>query len=361
MARVLLLAAFLCCTAITVLLAVVVNSVVTSAADRDAEWELFKLTNNKQYTTSPADEVLRRRIWEANSALIEAHNLRFELGQESYEVSMNHLGDYSQAEVKKMLNGWRPDNSETVYASVPRETFQSNSTATTINPPSVDWREIGVVSSVKNQGKCASCWAFSAIGSLEAQQALKSGKFTELSEQNLIDCSIREGNDGCSGGWMDDAFEYIRRNRGINSAHVYPYVGRDGRCAFKKNAIGAVVASFVEVSPKNEQDLQHALAQKGPISIAIDADHYGFQFYKSGIYFRKECSQDIYSINHGMLAVGYGELVDANGKGIEGHGAKYYIVKNSWGTAWGDEGYVMMARDRENHCGIATKASYPKV
>ncbi|XP_028968920.1 cathepsin L [Galendromus occidentalis] len=210
------------------------------------------------------------------------------------------------------------------------------------------WLE-GYVTPVKDQGQCGSCWAFSTTGSLEGQHFKATGKLVSLSEQNLVDCSGDEGNNGCEGGLMDQGFTYIKNNGGIDTEESYPYNAEDGDCAFKSNAVGARVTGFVDIDSGSEKALQKAVATVGPVSVAIDASNDSFQLYKEGIYDEPACSST--QLDHGVLAVGYGSE----------NGVDYWLVKNSWNTVWGQDGYIKMARNKDNQCGIASQASYPTV
>jgi len=216
-------------------------------------------------------------------------------------------------------------------------------------PDAVDWRTKGYVTEVKDQGQCGSCWAFSSTGSLEGQNFATTGQLVSLSEQNLVDCSRCVGNMGCYGGWMNLAFWYIQLNDGIDTETTYPYFGVDQTCSFNPDNIGATDTGYIEIAEEDENALQSAIATVGPISVAIDASHSSFQLYRSGVYDDASCTEA--GIDHAVLAVGYDSL----------NGQDYYIVKNSWGTSWGNEGYIYMSRNKNNQCGIATLACYPTV
>ena len=200
-----------------------------------------------------------------------------------------------------------------------------------------------MVTNVKNQGACGSCWAFSAVGTMEGQHARTTGKLVSLSEQNLVDCSTE--NYGCNGGWPNKAMEYVQQN-GIDTEDSYPYNGTDQLCQFNNKTVGAHVKSVIDIPSGNMSALYDAIGLVGPISVAIDAEN-DFQFYKSGIYSSTKCSNS--SLDHAVLAVGYGEYKDT----------PFIIIKNSWGADWGMDGYIYFSTKINNMCGIATDASYP--
>jgi len=312
-------------------------------ATLDTPWNLWKQINGKIY--SSVEEDVRRAAWEDNLKIVRAHNLQADLGVHSYTLGMNKFADLTLSEFVALMNGYNETNSRPKLLG--RKIYMYNPKIQA--PDSVDWRDKGYVTDIKDQGQCGSCWAFSSTGSLEGQHFKATGKLVSLSEQNLVDCSQKQGNMGCNGGLMDQAFDYIKENNGIDTEVSYPYEAVDNQCRFKSENVGATDSGFTDIKSKDEAALQQAVADVGPISVAIDASHSSFQLYKSGIYNEIFCSQT--RLDHGVLAVGYGS----------DSGKDYWIVKNSWGTGWGNKGYIQMSRNKRNQCGIATAASYPTV
>jgi len=213
-------------------------------------------------------------------------------------------------------------------------------------PASWDWNAKGAVTGVKNQQQCGSCWSFSTTGSTEGCHFIKGNKLVGLSEQNLMDCSVAQGNEGCDGGLMTQAMTYIIQNNGIDSESSYPYTAEDGTCHYMPASKSATLTSFTNVITGSEADLQ-AKTHIGPVSVAIDASQNSFQFYSSGVYYEPACSST--QLDHGVLSVGWG---------MDGTTA-YWNVKNSWGTDWGLNGFIWMSRNKNNNCGIATMATLP--
>uniref|UniRef100_A0A6J0TQT4 Cathepsin K-like n=1 Tax=Pogona vitticeps TaxID=103695 RepID=A0A6J0TQT4_9SAUR len=310
----------------------------------DEAWREWKSAYAKIY--NEREEDFRRAVWEKNLKGIKEHNWEASLGRHSYQLGMNHLGDLTKEEFVQKLNRYHPhldgedDGNVTLFRDPGREGL----------PKHVDWRKKGYVTPVKDQGDCGSCWAFSATGALEGLHFKKTGKLVSLSEQNLVDCSWKQGNEGCDGGFMNWAFKYVRVNKGINSEKTYPYEGEDGPCRFNPSDRAATCTSLVKIKKKNETDLERAVAKVGPVSVAVDASD--FAFYKSGIFYQKGCGD---FLNHGMLAVGYGTVKDDDAQKIK----KYWILKNSWSKTWGEKGYMRLAREMHNQCGVASDASYP--
>lgn len=312
--------------------------------DHSDSWSEFKLKYNKKYQ-SEEDEAYRQSVWTSTLEMISEHNAEFEAGEHTFNIGENELADLTPDEIKERMNGLvAPADSgeEGVVMVTESELAQLNKT--------VDWRAKGYVTEVKNQAHCGSCWAFSATGSMEGAHFKSSGKLVSLSEQNLVDCSRKEHNMGCMGGLMDNAFKYVIANHGIDTEASYPYNATTGKtCKFNQTNIGANISSFTDIPRNSEMDLQKASATIGPISVGIDASRPTFHFYKSGVYHDHKCSS--VHLDHGVLVVGYG---------TEG-GKDYWLVKNSWGASWGEKGYIKMARNKKNACGIATQASYPVV
>jgi cathepsin L len=303
----------------------------------DSYWEEFKRAHNKQYDSQ--FDFVRRLIWESNLKYVQRHNMEHDMGKHSYSLGMNQFADLTHEEFKAMYL------SKTPVQPTNGTLFMSPLNVKHL-PAALDWRTQGYVTPVKDQGQCGSCWSFSATGSLEGQYFRKNGELVSFSEQQLVDCSKSFGNMGCNGGLMDSAFKYIKQN-GIERESDYPYTARDGKCSFNAGKVVTKVTGYVDVPSKNEQKLLEAVATVGPVSVAIDAGHRSFQLYKTGVYDETSCSS--VSLDHGVLAIGYGSEA----------GKDYWIVKNSWGLSWGQQGYIMMSRNKKNQCGIATMASYP--
>jgi len=301
----------------------------TSVEQSFASWTKV---HGRQYA-SDNEYNYRLSVYRSNLQFVEEHN-RKSVG---FTVAMNKFGDLSNKEFAALYNGLRINATGLVQSNIVNE-------RTGIVSAAVDWRSKGAVTGVKNQGQCGSCWAFSTTGSTEGANFLKNNKLVSLSEQQLVDCSGSYGNYGCDGGLMDSAFQYIIANKGIDTEASYPYTAQDGTCAFNPANVAATLTSYSDVQSQSESALQSAITAR-PVSVAIDASQSSFQFYSSGIYYEPYCSST--QLDHGVLAVGY----DTS--------AGFYIVKNSWGTDWGMQGYILMSRNKNNNCGIATMSSYP--
>ncbi|RWS29088.1 cathepsin L1-like protein [Leptotrombidium deliense] len=307
----------------------------------DKVWNDYKTRFHKEYK-SEAEESERRKIFEEKLNRINRHNEETKNGMHSFEMGVNQFSDKTEREIISERNGYVFLDTET------ESSFKYSEALLKSIPDTVDWRTKGYVTPVKDQGKCGSCWAFSAVASIEGQHKNVTGTLVSLSEQQLVDCTfLTYFNLGCFGGQMVNAFKYVIK-KGIETEDSYPYTGKPfQRCKSSSGKLGAKIRSYVNLPKGDEKALQVAVATVGPISVAIDASHASFQSYKSGVYFEKSCST--WRLDHGVTVVGYG---------TEGN-TDYWLVKNSWNTTWGDEGYIKMARNQNNNCGIASSATYP--
>ena len=293
---------------------------------------------------STSERTYRQAIYERNVRKISKHNA---LGL-SWTMAVNQFADLTKQEfVFKYLNTGGYNNATHLR--------QKNYNWTMLNgnysvlPTSVDWTAKGAVTPVKDQGQCGSCWSFSATGALEGAWFLKTRSLVSLSEQELVDCSTAEGNQGCNGGLMDYAFQYAMAN-GLTTEAAYPYTATGPNTC--KKVLPAVTAKGFTDVPTNSQLALMTAVSKQPVSVAIEADENSFQFYSSGV-LTKACGTNL---DHGVLLVGYGTE----------NGLDYYKVKNSWGPSWGQVGYVLLGRGPSyngNHgqCGIQMDPSFPVV
>lgn len=331
------------------------------AEANEGAWKEFKEKFDKNYK-DPEQESHRRRVFEENLRYIESHNLK---SGSSFMQGINPLSDLTTQEINDSRNGFRmPENPqrlpldgalETLLLAMNHTIHQQRGDMSAddkawyediLSPQSLDFRPQGRVSKVKDQGSCGSCWAFATTGALESLLAAQN-RSTLFSEQNLVDCSRRYGNHGCSGGLMDAALRYVR-DHGIMSSQDYPYAARDNPCKFDRSKSVTRVRGSAILPRGNEALLRLALSLVGPLPVAIDAGLRSFHNYKSGVFNDDSCKSR--NLNHAVLLVGYGS---------DKTGGDYWIIKNSWGNKWGDNGYIKMARNRGNLCGIASYAVLP--
>ncbi|XP_031494570.1 cysteine proteinase RD21A-like [Nymphaea colorata] len=283
----------------------------------------------------------RFNAFKDNLLFIDEHNS----GNHSYKLGLNRFADLTNEEYRKMYLGTR--------MSMSRRNARPASKRYAVKegeelPDEVDWREKGAVTAVKDQGSCGSCWAFSTIAAVEGVNQIVTNDLVSLSEQELVDCDTSY-NQGCNGGLMDYAFQFIINNGGIDTEDDYPYKARDGSCdQYRRNAHVVTIDDYEDVPENDERALRKAVANQ-PVSVAIEAGGRAFQLYESGV-FTGTCGTEL---DHGVTAVGYGT----------DNGVDYWIVKNSWGDSWGEQGYIRMQRNvpgtLTGKCGIAMEASYP--
>jgi len=312
-------------------------------------WEHFTNFQERFHKKYENFETMRERfdIFKTNWLDIQRHNSDY---TQNFTKGINQFTDLTPDEFnKKYLGGIvKERNLVGLYGC---GSFASSKDTSSL-PDSVDWREEGAVTPVKDQGQCGSCWTFSATGAMEGAWASSTGDLVSLSEEQLADCAtgFKYGSHGCNGGQMDGAFKYAIEN-GATTEGQYPYTagrGKTGECQQGDVTSVATFTGCYDVAPNDQVSLKAAVA-KQPVSIAIEADTRYFQSYSSGILTSSDCGTNL---DHGVLIVGYGE----------DKGQKYWLVKNSWSTSWGDEGYVKIARsDSRNDkgiCGIAMQPSF---
>jgi len=315
-------------SALTGLLLVLQLVAVLQASPLQNEWEMYKMKHGKEYAT-PAEEERRRSIWLDNIHNVAEHNKK----ENDFTMAINQFSDMTNEEFNNYLGYKMPLEKA---APVNRKIFRNVKT-----PSRVDYRSEGLVTPAKNQGQCGSCWAFSAIGSMEGAWAKQNG-LVSLSEQEIVDC----GSGSCNGGLMPEGFKTAINMGGIESESSYPYEHVDyNGCRYNAANAAAHITGYQAVYP-GENQLEMALVQAGhPISVAVHAGS-GMQQYHGGIYSDPTCRY--YQLNHGVLLVGY-DKTDPNNS--------YWIVKNSWGSGWGESGFIKMKMG-QNICGISKDPSY---
>jgi len=306
--------------------------------DHEALWSHWKAKHNKVYAVE--EESVRYAIFVDNFNKIIKKNA----AHSTVRYGLNQFADLTGGEFKAQY-------ASSAFVEHDEEYVRANTVDHQLPklPASVDWRTKGAVTPVKNQGQCGSCWAFSTTGTLEGFHAINTGTLLSFSEQQIVDCDTTCY--GCGGGWPYLALEYTAAN-GIEQESQYPYTAMDGTCKYDKSEATAVNTGYTFVTTKSTNALLTAIVSM-PVSVCIEADQEVFQFYTSGVITAAEnCGA---SIDHAVLAVGYDTI----------QSQQAFIVKNSWGTTWGDEGYVYIATTQsanagEGVCGILYQPSIPK-
>jgi len=313
----------------------VANAASFSEAEYQAMFTKFIGQYNKKYTADTF--FFRYTVFKANMDKVALANKQ----KHSYTLGMNEMGDMTHAEFKAAKLG---------YAKIDRAVLRGANACPVGNvPASVDWTTKNAVTPIKNQGQCGSCWSFSTTGSVEGAVAIATSHLVSLSEQQLVDCSTAQGNEGCNGGLMDNAFQYIISNGGLTTEAGYPYTATGPNTCNVQTPLASTITGYCDVNSGDENALAAAVAV-GPVSVAIEADQSCFQFYSSGVMSDPTCGTQL---DHGVLAVGYGTV----------QGVNYWNVKNSWGTSWGNNGYIWLGKQVAGQplgvCGIASEPSYP--
>lgn len=278
--------------------------------------------------------------------------LQYNDGSKSHWVGMNSFADMSHEQWRRSTGLDSTKFVKKKNGNMIEKPFMYASVDETQLPQSVDWTEKGAVGPVKNQMMCGSCWAFSTTGAIEGINAITTGETVSLSEQMLVDCDTSRDH-GCEGGLMDFAFDFVLENGGIDTEESYPYTASEGQCDLNRLGRHVVTIDGYEDVPENDEVALKKAVSHQPVSVAIEADQRAFQLYAGGVFDDVTCGTDL---NHGVLIVGYG-TAQVNGTSIP-----YWKVKNSWGPAWGEGGFVKLVRSTkmgEGECGVAMMASYP--
>lgn len=329
----------------SLLVSTAANENLRGFLDETDEWTQFKKFQgrfNKFYDTIEELES-RFDIFRSNLRDIILHNLDH---SQNFTMGINQFTDLTSIEFKEQFIG----GLKVEVGSYGCATFTSSASGA---PVSLDWRKKNAVTSVKDQGQCGSCWTFSSTGASEGAWAIATGQLIDLSEEQLVECATgpQYGSHGCNGGQMEGAFKYLIQN-GQCALSSYPYTSGNGKSGSCKSCSEiAHFSSCSDVKPNDQISLKGAVAQQ-PVAVAIEADTRYFQSYSGGILDSASCGTNL---DHGVLIVGYGEE----------NGEKYWLLKNSWGTSWGENGYFRILRtDSTNDpgiCGVAMDPSFISV
>ncbi|XP_016974481.1 digestive cysteine proteinase 1 [Drosophila rhopaloa] len=305
----------------------------------DKAFHHFKHKHGVSYRTDSEHEH-RKNIFRQNLRYIHSKN-RAKL---TYTLAVNHLADKTEEELKAR-RGYKSSGVYNTGKPFPYNVAKYQDEI----PDQYDWRLYGAVTPVKDQSVCGSCWSFGTIGHLEGAFFLKNGNnLVRLSQQALIDCSWAYGNNGCDGGEDFRVYQWMLESGGVPTEEEYgPYLGQDGYCHINNVTLVAPIKGFVNVTSNDPNAFKLALLKHGPLSVAIDASPRTFSFYSHGVYYEPSCKNDVDGLDHAVLAVGYGSI----------NGEDYWLVKNSWSTYWGNDGYILMSA-RKNNCGVMTMPTY---
>ena len=309
----------------------------------DQEFDTWASVYGKFYETEEL-KAQRKQVFQANRETVISHNEEFEKGIHSFNLELNHLADLTNKEYRDSMLGF-----ESKISTTAGQTFKAKNGTV---PTFWDWRTnaTNVVGAVKNQGSCGSCWAFSAVATMEGAYNQKTGKVNSFSEQELVDCTNGGANTCSLGGQMYQGIEYAIAN-GIMAETDYPYKGSSGHaCAFDKTKSIHQFSSYTNITSGDENALKTATYEKPIISVGIDASSIWFQLYFGGVFDVKSCKNTEDQLDHGVSVVGYG--TDPKSK------KDYWTVRNSWGGFWGMKGYILMVRNKDNQCGVATQACF---
>lgn len=326
------------------------DALLAHERENEAHFQSWKAEHGKEYYTQEEHDS-RLQIFSENKAIVEQHNSE----GHSWTLHLNKFADMTASEFASR-HGFMGHMSTT---GTDDSTAPERHNITGEAPTTMDWRQHNLVNPIKNQEQCGSCWAFSTVDSYESAVAKKTGKLVSFSEQDLVDCckdvkvpgTAQTCCNGCQGGLMDFGFQYLmdKQNGEDTTEASYPYKAKQGTCDLsgKSKSGAAAISSFKDIAQGDEDALVDACGTQGVISVAVNAGTSGWQLYKEGVFDPWFC--DGQKLDHGVAVVGFGT-----------DGKDYWILRNSWGTVWGEEGYMRIRRGK-NTCGIANSASYPVV
>ncbi|XP_043654501.1 procathepsin L-like [Drosophila teissieri] len=310
----------------------------------DEEWARYKARHKKRYGQ---EDRYHRWLYEKRVQAVANHNKLYSQGRSGFRMGLNKFSD----------TNLRPLYSRRTAIPAPPEpsteevTKSANYKSYDQITGGIDWRQYGYISAVGDQGtECLSCWAFSTSGVLEAHLAKKYGKLVPLSPKHLVDC-VPPPNQGCNAGWVSVAFNYTR-DYGIATKEFYPYKRKNEECRWDPRDSAGTLWGYVTLTSNNERELAEVVYNIGPVAVSIDHLHEEFDQYFGGILRIHSCGNTKSDLKHSVLLVGFG---------THPKWGDYWIIKNSYGTEWGESGYFKLARNANNMCGVATLPQYPLV
>jgi len=301
----------------------------------------WALEKNKPYQENDEEFHLRYTLWQDAIHFINQENAK----NLSYTLGPTFFADLTEEEKISLIRSYNPSSHEKFQSRTSKLSHQTNV------PDNLDWRNRRAVTVIKNQFECGSSPLFAVIGTIEATHVVYEGyPLTNLSTQQLLDCCPAEQAEcsGCNGNNFDSVYLYAMAN-GVMRESDYPYTGMDGVCKYDRSKTVAGISNFKIINSGDEDEAVRVLAENSPIATALDATPSTFVYYTGGVYSDNQCDHKL--ISHGMLLMGYGFDTDSN--------MKFFTLKNTWGTDWGEKGYMRIIRDGSNRCGVVEYCNYP--
>jgi len=331
----------------SLVLALPSNAVLLTHRDYAVSFTSWMSAGHRTYS---ADELMSKfAVFKANHYYVSRHNEEFSAGRKTFELGMNDNADLTLSEYRRKL-GLRAISPPSESGLNLGASLHGNNTVKSSGGK--DWRGTPFLGPVKNQQSCGSCWSFSSTAVLQSAWAIKNGTLETFSEQQLIDC-VNNGESTCDlGGVIQESWDYVIGGARPMTEDAYPYTATSGGgCKYDADKASAAVFSHaVNIPQDDEEALARAVDTVPAVAVAIDASTQDFQLYKSGVFVSDQCGNKFENLDHAVTVVGYGT--------DEASGQDYWIVQNSWDVTYGEGGYIRMARNKDNMCGIAKDASY---